>query len=278
LIKDIIIYLELGNKLARRHKRAALAIPYILPYITIINVQYGNNTEIETMTPKTERFEMRLDPALLERVDAWRSRQGDFPSRAEAIRRLIEVGVAEPAPRSFQPTNAEKLMIWLLTEILKGQKGYDGQDRINLIQEAIYGGHFWALDWELTGVMHDHADSRKSVSLVRDTLDMWSFIERAYKGFSVADRKRIETAVGPLGENPKFSGFDGNNETEYMGITRFFVEKMGRFGYFKGRDFNSHFPVVERYRQMTAKFEPMQTSLAGRELSVSEVIELLKRT
>ncbi len=227
------------------------------------------------MTPKTERFEMRLDPALLERVDAWRSRQGDFPTRTEAIRRLIEVGVAEPSPRGFSPTNPEKLTIWLLTEILKSQKGYDKRS-VELIQEAIYGGHFWALDWELTGVLHDHMDRREAVNLVVDTLDMWSFIEQAYKGFSAANKKRVETEVGPLGKSPQFSGFDGNNETEYMGIARFLVEKMGRFSNFKGRDFNSHFPTVERYRQMTAKFEPMRVSLAGRELSVSEVIELLK--
>jgi hypothetical protein len=35
--------------------------------------------------PKTERFELRLDPGILEDVDAWRSRQADIPSRAEAM-------------------------------------------------------------------------------------------------------------------------------------------------------------------------------------------------
>jgi uncharacterized protein len=228
------------------------------------------------MTPKTERFEMRLDPAILERVDAWRSRQGGFPSRAEAIRRLVETGLAEPEPQSFLPKNSEKLILWLLTEILKGQKGYDNRQSIELIQEAIYGGHFWALDWELIGILHDHVDSREAVSLVVDTLDMWFLIENAYKKFTVADKKRIETEVGPLGKNPQFTGFDGNYETEYMGIARFLVEKMGRFGHFKGRDFNSHMPLVERYRQMTSLFSPMRQSLVGRELSADEVITLLK--
>ena len=35
------------------------------------------------MQPKSERFEMRLDLGTLERVDAWRMRQADLPSRAE---------------------------------------------------------------------------------------------------------------------------------------------------------------------------------------------------
>jgi hypothetical protein len=224
---------------------------------------------------KTERFEMRLDQGVLDRVDAWRSRQGDLPSRAEAIRRLIEDGLGEPDPKVFRPTNPEKLMMWMLSEIMKRQKNYE-KDTVDLIQEAIYGGHFWALDWQLSGIMHNHVDRKEAVTLVVDTLDMWSFIERAYENFSAADKQRIVTEVGPLGKNPKFDGFDGNNESEYMSIARFLVEKMGRFESFKGGNLNSHLPVVTRYRAMTAAFEPMHTKLAGRELSVTEVIELLK--
>lgn len=48
------------------------------------------------MPPKTERFEMRLDPKLLERIDGWRREQSDIPSRAEAIRRLVELALATP--------------------------------------------------------------------------------------------------------------------------------------------------------------------------------------
>ncbi len=229
----------------------------------------------QAMPPKTERFEMRLDQSILDRVDAWRSRQADLPSRAEAIRRLIEDGLEEPDPKAFRPTNPEKLMMWMLSEIMKGQKNHE-KDTVELIQGAIFGGHFWALDWELTGIMHNHVDSKKAVSLVVDTLDMWSFIESAYKGFSAADKNRIATEVGPLGKDPKFHGFDGNYESEYMGIARFLVTNMGRFESFKGRDFNSHVPVTDRYRVMAAAFEPMRVGLSGRGLSVGEVINLLK--
>jgi metal-responsive CopG/Arc/MetJ family transcriptional regulator len=40
--------------------------------------------------PKTKRFEMKLDPQMIARVDAWRRVQPDLPSRAEAIRRLVD--------------------------------------------------------------------------------------------------------------------------------------------------------------------------------------------
>ena len=41
----------------------------------------------------TERFEMRLSKDDIAQVDAWRRTQEDLPSRAEAIRRLIEIGL-----------------------------------------------------------------------------------------------------------------------------------------------------------------------------------------
>jgi metal-responsive CopG/Arc/MetJ family transcriptional regulator len=47
-----------------------------------------------SMTLKTERFEMRLETTMIERVDAWRRKQEDLPSRAEAFRRLIEMGLS----------------------------------------------------------------------------------------------------------------------------------------------------------------------------------------
>jgi hypothetical protein len=37
---------------------------------------------------------VRLQPSLLTRLDAWVGRQEDEPSRPEAIRRLIERGLA----------------------------------------------------------------------------------------------------------------------------------------------------------------------------------------
>jgi len=229
------------------------------------------------MAPKTERFEMRLDSSTLDRVDAWRTEQDDMPSRAEAVRRLIETGLAGRSSSEFRMNDQEKLTTWLLTEILKHQKGYDDLETVNLIQDSILGGHFWALQWELTGVLHNHADSRAAVTLVVDTLDMWSFIEEACAKFSAADKERLVKEVGPWAKDPKFTGFDGNNEAEYLNIARFLVEKLGRFESFKGRSFNSHSPKVESYRHMTRLFEPMRVKLVGRGLSVSEVIELLRR-
>jgi metal-responsive CopG/Arc/MetJ family transcriptional regulator len=45
------------------------------------------------MDRKPVRFEIRLPPALADEIDGWRRKQADIPPRAEAARRLIELGL-----------------------------------------------------------------------------------------------------------------------------------------------------------------------------------------
>jgi uncharacterized protein YfbU (UPF0304 family) len=237
------------------------------------------------MVPKTERLELRLDSDLIEKVDNWRTEQDDLPSRSEAIRRLLEGGLTAKSQRDFRPTNPEKLMTWMLAQIMRNQiserkdkknNDYDMKE-IGLIEEAIYGGHFWALDWEMSSILHHHVDDPKRVSLVVNVMDMWNFIERAYKGFGAIEKQRLVDEVGSWAEDPEFAGFDGNNENEYMGIAQFLVQKLNRFEEFKGRSMNSHSPTVARYGKMATLFATIRPNLIGRELSVDEVIKLLKR-
>jgi len=58
-----------------------------------------------TKTTKTERFELRLDPEVLEKIDSWRSEQLDIPSRSETVRKLVDAGLGRPEDRQiFQLT------------------------------------------------------------------------------------------------------------------------------------------------------------------------------
>lgn len=45
------------------------------------------------MERKPSRFEIRLPAELGDEIDAWRRLQTDLPPRAEAARRLIELGL-----------------------------------------------------------------------------------------------------------------------------------------------------------------------------------------
>lgn len=51
---------------------------------------------------KTIRFQMVISPAQIAAIDGWRKGQNDLPSRSEAARRLMNVGIeAEPIIREI---------------------------------------------------------------------------------------------------------------------------------------------------------------------------------
>ncbi|MBC7768707.1 MAG: YfbU family protein [Phycisphaerales bacterium] len=227
------------------------------------------------MAPLSERFEMRLDEDLVKRLDKWRAERSELPSRSEAARALIEIGLIRAETSNAEVTDGEKLILGMLTDMYKSLK-IKGESDPDLIMSSIYGGHMWALKWELTGLLHDHVDDRRKVSEVVNILDMWSFMESAYEKSDVTAKTRIKTECTPLGDPVRFHGFDGNNESEHMGIARFLIDKLDRFQSFKGRDMNSHCPVLQRYLAMYRKFEGMRPSLGGgRELSTTQLIDLM---
>lgn len=44
---------------------------------------------------KESRLEMRVDTSWLKRIDDWRRQQDEIPSRAEALRRLTDIGLRQ---------------------------------------------------------------------------------------------------------------------------------------------------------------------------------------
>ena len=171
-------------------------------------------------------------------------------------------------------TNAEKLIVTMLAD-LHEKLGIDEFDT-KLIKQAIYSNNTWALSWELPGIVGDSPESTPpEVSLVVDILDMWSFIEEAYERFDATEKSALEAKADPFGKHVEFSGFDGNNESEYMSIANFLVKEMDRFTRFADRDLNSHCPVIDGYQRMLAKFLTIRPTLVGHGLSVEEMAEVL---
>ncbi|WP_349609051.1 YfbU family protein [Cupriavidus sp. DF5525] len=228
------------------------------------------------MPPKTERFELRMDEDVLARIDDWRGEQEDLPTRSEAVRRLVELGLSRTGGDRVKFSDGEKLLTIMLRDIYKHLGMKSGEIDPDFVSEAICGGHSWALKWKMHGLYHDYEDEPTEVRFVVNVLDMWSFVEIGYRNLDQDDRDRIEREVGPLGKHVAFRGFDGNNEASYMGIALFFVEKMGRFGEFKGRDMNSHVPMVGAYRAMLRAFEPMRKTLIGANLGADQIIAILQ--
>jgi uncharacterized protein YfbU (UPF0304 family) len=233
---------------------------------------------------KTERFEMRLSEDILTRIDHWRSQEGDVPARAEAIRRLVETGLARSLPEAITFRPADKLIIAMLADLFKNLK-VKGEIDADLVMSALYRGHYWALNWQAAGMpthlFHNHEDKNEEVTFVVDVLDMWDFIETAFQKLPKKDKDRIAAEVdGPFGKHVKFFGFDAhsqNGESGLLHIAKFMVEKLGSFkSTFGGRDLDSHSPMADKYRRMYRVFEPIRQTLMGTTpLSTDQLIKVL---
>ena len=227
------------------------------------------------MQQKTERFEMRLDQGTLDDMDKWRSSQSDIPSRAEAVRRLIELGLAATSKERLKLSDGDNLLTLMLCDVFKHLKIKSDIDPA-LVKAAIYGGHYWALRWEYSGIFHGHEDSSDTLKEVLDILGMWSFIENGYEKLSKMERDRVAKESESFDQNIRFPGFDGNNESEYLSIAHFLINNLGRFSIFGNRDLNSHWPAIESYKRMWRVFEPMRANLAGGHLNPGQIIDVLR--
>jgi uncharacterized protein len=169
-------------------------------------------------------------------------------------------------------SDGERLILIMLSEIHERLEIKNGVDT-KLVKSAIYDGNLWAMERQFSGIFHKYEASPEIVSEATDILDMWRFIETSYQNLPPADKERIKLEAEPFGEHVRFSGFDGNSESEYIGVARCYVNELDSFSLFKGRDFDSHVPLVAAYRRMYAVFEPMRSS---EDLTATQIIEILK--
>lgn len=224
---------------------------------------------------KSERFELRIDEEQLARIRAWAEEQEPRPTGAEAVRRLIDLGLATGSPRSVHFTDGEKMLILMMNDLYKHLRVKDPDSDSEFLAQVIYGGHYWAPRWKLTGVFHDHVDDPRELDHVVDVLDMWEWLELSHEQLSAAERKRVATEAATFGKDVRFRGFDGNAESSQMGIARFLIEKLERFTRFKGRDLNAHHETFTQYRRMLKVFLPMRETLMGGRLTADQIIAVV---
>lgn len=101
-------------------------------------------------------------------------------------------------------------------------------------------------------------------------------LETSCKRLQPADKAHVEKEAEPFGSHVRFRGFDGNNETEYMGAAEFLVNDLERFSTFKGRDLNSHLPSLDTYKRMLAVYRPLRNSHDFGPLNAEQIIKILK--
>lgn len=172
-------------------------------------------------------------------------------------------------------SDGEKLILLMLSELYE-KLGVEGEIEPDFIKSAIFSDQLWGLKWKYSGIPFEESEDPAIVKEVVDILDMWSFIEHAYNKLSDKQKEKLKVDAAPFGKDPKFNGFDGNNEVEYMGTAMFLVNELERFQEFKGRSFNSHCPSIDMHRRMLKIFEPKREKLADRPLSLGDLTEILK--
>jgi uncharacterized protein YfbU (UPF0304 family) len=103
---------------------------------------------------------------------------------------------------------------------------------------------------------------------VLDILQMFSVLAWSYRELS--DKAGIEP------HDVKFPGFDGNNESAYLGYADYFINTLGRYDDLKdsGDGLNSHAPFLEAYRRMLEVWLPMQSQLHGGKLNKQQIQQI----
>lgn len=231
------------------------------------------------MQTKTERFEMRLDPGTLEQVDAWRARQPDVPSRAEAFRRLTAIGLSDSDRKPSRFSDGDKLVTLLLCGLYKHLKikPHVGIDA-SFVEDVLTDRQYWALKRHYPGIFDEDKDDPATVEDMADEvgriLEVWWYLERSYKQLSTEDKEGVEKTLGYI---PRFPGFSRDHEGNRLQIAYYLINKLDRFVDFKDRDLGSDAsPLIDQYRHMVRAFDEIKQHLhAGSWLNASLIVELL---
>lgn len=218
---------------------------------------------------------IELGQNTLERIDEWRAGQLGQLSQTDAAKRLIEIGLAVAGKGGVRFSDGEKLIMMMLCDLYQHQS-VKGDIDPEFIQETLWGGHYWGLQWQYGGILNVADDDPNVLSETLDILEMWYFIESSYTALSEEDKTKVKEEASISGKDVRFIGFDGNNDAHYS-IAKFLVNKMERFVIFKDRSLNSHtITSISRHRCMLPVFKSMLPNLAGRDLSVEQIIKLLR--
>lgn len=172
-------------------------------------------------------------------------------------------------------SSGEKLILIMLCDLFEHLKIEDKID-IELVRAAIGGGHLWALEWEMTGIFHGEETSSEVASETAHILTMWETLERSYEKLSKEDKEWLASNCPDLYGSPvRFRGFDGNSETDHIGVMRLFTENMRRFAHFKGRDFNAHLPnTLGMHRRMLPVFEKIFYKESPGDLTAAQIAQV----
>lgn len=153
-------------------------------------------------------------------------------------------------------TDGEKLIAVMLSDLMEAQ-GINREVDPAFVKRAIFNGDLWALKWQYHGLFHSEDTPEEVASEVAAIMGMCGFLEYSLSQLDSSERSK----VSHTGEKV-FRGFDGNNETDHYGVSETFVRDMNRFDEFRGREMNSHMPMLDKYRRMLSVYDATSTASA----------------
>lgn len=174
----------------------------------------------------------------------------------------------------MQIRDSEKLILLMLCD-LYDKNSVEGDIDHDFIREAIFDQQTWAIPWKFSGIPFKDQETPPEVKYVLDILQMWSIIEYSYSELSEEEKTILQRDAAPFGDDPRFRGFDGNNESELLVAAEFIINKLDRFQEFKGRYLNSHAPSVDGYDRMLKVFNKAFESNMGQPLSLEQLTVIL---
>lgn len=149
-------------------------------------------------------------------------------------------------------TDAEKLILLMLSDLHEAA-GLDKMN-INFLRSAIITDNTWAINWEMPDLGLDLSDTPQDAIDVVNFMHMWGVLEDTWNNISENKKENILEKV-KIGKNVRFPGFHSSAELKLYRIARLFVDDMGRFERYKGRDLNSHVPMREQYEKMYSNYQ-----------------------
>src|SRR5664279_4949079 len=179
-----------------------------------------------------------------------------------------------PSPRGCQKRWPPESASCLCRPLFSGLK-IEGGTNTKLIQEAIFSGNLWGLDWGLPRVFHDTETPPEVVGETGYILAMWDRLEQSFDNLAPSDKEWLAKHAEPFGRNVRFPGFDGNDEASYINAARFLIDSLERFQHFKGRDLNAHMPTLAAHRRMLSIFDPILQQVLHRDLNAAQIAEVV---
>lgn len=127
----------------------------------------------------------------------------------------------------------------------------DEAEELAVQREGLESGYELLYDLNI-----DHIYDGESVMTEKECLEVWNTMDM----FLAIDHSKEGIDEKELGDThvDKFRGYDGNNETKFMGFAAYTVERLKRFTHLAMAEpgyFNSHMPLRGVYLRMLTEWE-----------------------